>query len=46
MNAGAPPEEPVRDDACVVEDEKLVALKKFAKLQKTMIFEPACGAIQ
>jgi hypothetical protein len=46
MNPGALPEEPGRDDACIVEDEKFVALKKFTEFQKLMIFEPACGAIQ
>jgi hypothetical protein len=46
MNPGAPPEEPGRDDACVVEDEKFVALKKFGKFQKLMIFELAFDAIQ
>jgi hypothetical protein len=45
MNPNAPSEEPSRDDARVVEDEKFVALKKFAKFQKTMIFELACGAV-
>jgi hypothetical protein len=45
MNPDASPEEPSRDDTRVVEDEKLVALKKFAKFQKTMIFELACGAV-
>ena len=45
MNSGASPEEPGRNDARIVEDEKFVALKKFRKFKKAMIFEPACGAI-
>ena len=46
MNPGAPPEEPGRDDARIVEDEKLVALKKFREFKKAMIFKPACRAVQ
>src|SRR6266446_2268687 len=46
MNPGAPPEEPGRDDARIVEDEEFVALKKFAEFKKPMIFEPAGGPVQ
>src|SRR2546426_12837548 len=46
MNPGAPPEEPGRDDARIVEDEEFVTLKKFAEFKKAMIFEPAGGAVQ
>ena len=46
MNPGAPPEEPSRDDARIIEDEEFVALKKFAEFKKAMIFEPAGGAVQ
>ena len=40
------PEEPSRDDTCIIEDEEFVALKKFAEFKKAMILEPAGGAIQ
>jgi len=46
MNPGAPPEEPGRDDARIVEDEQFVTPKKIEYFKKQMIFEPAGGPIQ
>jgi len=46
MNPDAPPEEPGRDNARIVEDEEFVAFKKFAEFKKAMIFDPAGGAAQ
>ena len=46
MNPGAPPKEPGRNDARIVEDEEFVTLKKFREFKKAMIFEPACETVQ
>jgi hypothetical protein len=46
MNPGAPPEEPGRDNARIVEDQEFVALKEFGECKKAMIFKPACEAVQ
>jgi len=39
MDASAPPEQAGRDDACVIEDEELVAPQKTWKFHEQTIFE-------
>jgi HSP20 family protein len=46
MNSGSPAEQPGRDDACIIEDQKFIAAKKIDEFYKKPILKRAGRAIQ